>query len=192
MVSNVVDDFKSQLIGDKINKIINNGGGGLNGNINNNIRLLLISNKQSLIVEADKGRITQVISNLVSNAIKFTREGGGGDIIVKIEQEAEGHEVIVSVKDSGPGISSNIFPRLFSKFASESLEGTGLGLFISKSIIKAHGGKIWAYNKNAKNNKNDGANISSGNENDDDSRITKEKGAIFAFSLPSKYIELQQ
>ena len=57
-------------------------------------------------------------------------------------------EVLVSVTDTGSGINSEIFGRLFSKFASKSYQGTGLGLFICKSIIQAHGGRIWAENNN--------------------------------------------
>ena len=68
--------------------------------------------------------------------------------------------IIVSVKDSGQGIDSSILPRLFTKFASKSYKGTGLGLFISKGIIDAHGGKIWG-------------------QNNPDGR-----GATFSFSLP--------
>jgi signal transduction histidine kinase len=68
--------------------------------------------------------------------------------------------VIVSIKDTGSGIDSDILPRLFERFATKSFRGTGLGLFISKSIIEAHGGKIWT-------------------ENNSDG-----KGATFAFSLP--------
>ena len=67
---------------------------------------------------------------------------------------------LVSIKDTGTGIDSELFPRLFTKFASKSFSGTGLGLFIAKSIIESHGGRIWA-----KNN-------------------TDGKGATFTFSLP--------
>jgi two-component system, OmpR family, sensor histidine kinase VicK len=104
-------------------------------------------------VEADKIRVTQVISNLLSNALKFTEEGTISVSIVKEKKKEEdgnstddGSEVIVSVKDAGAGIHPEILPRLFSKFATTSYKGTGLGLFICKSIIEAHGGKIWAEN----------------------------------------------
>ena len=117
-----------------------------------------------ILIQADKGRISQVISNLLSNAIKFTAEG---TILVGIEKDKSCNNnnnnnktVIVSVKDSGQGIDSSILPRLFTKFASKSYRGTGLGLFISKGIIEAHGGKIWG-------------------ENNPDGR-----GATFSFSLP--------
>jgi signal transduction histidine kinase len=78
---------------------------------------------------------------LVRNAIKFTKEG---DILIVVRKDDS--RVIVSVKDTGSGIDPEIEPRLFSKFASKSFEGTGLGLFICKSIIEAHDGKIWAEN----------------------------------------------
>jgi two-component system, OmpR family, sensor histidine kinase VicK len=112
--------------------------------------------QDKILVDADKARITQVISNLVSNAIKFTKRG---KISITTEVRAD-NQAIVSVQDTGTGIHDDIMPRLFTKFATKSQTGTGLGLFISKSIIEAHGGKIWA-------------------ENNDDG-----KGATFTFTLP--------
>jgi signal transduction histidine kinase len=109
-------------------------------------------------LEADRRRISQVIYNLLHNAIKFTNEGS---ITISVKRkDGDNKVIVVSVKDTGTGIDPEIFPRLFTKFATKSVAGTGLGLYISKSIIEAHGGKIWAQN-NA-----DG------------------KGATFAFSLP--------
>ncbi|HZI70590.1 MAG TPA: HAMP domain-containing sensor histidine kinase, partial [Nitrososphaeraceae archaeon] len=99
---------------------------------------------KNVIVEADKARISQVISNLLNNAVKFTPEEGGGTISVILDNYDE--KVIVRIKDTGIGISSEIMPRLFTKFATKSEKGTGLGLFISKSIIETHGGNIWAEN----------------------------------------------
>lgn len=108
-------------------------------------------------VEADRNRLTQVISNLLSNALKFTNEG-----TITIKTERKDGQVFVYIKDTGTGIDEEIMPRLFSKFATKSDTGTGLGLFISKSIIEAHGGTLCA-----ENNK-DG-----------------QRGATFTFSLPS-------
>jgi two-component system sensor histidine kinase VicK len=99
---------------------------------------------KNVIVEADKARISQVISNLLNNAVKFTPEEGGGAISVILDNYDE--KVIVRIKDTGIGISPEIMPRLFTKFATKSEKGTGLGLFISKSIIETHGGNIWAEN----------------------------------------------
>jgi two-component system, OmpR family, sensor histidine kinase VicK len=117
------------------------------------------SNKENIIVEADRGRLTQVICNLLSNAVKFTKEG-----VISISTVKKGENdkdiLIVSVKDTGSGIDAEIFQKLFSRFVSKSFSGTGLGLFISKSIVEAHEGKIWA-------------------ENNPDG-----KGATFYFSLP--------
>jgi two-component system, OmpR family, sensor histidine kinase VicK len=117
-----------------------------------------------LPIEADRDRITQVISNLLSNAIKFTSKKGEveeGVISVSAERKnSNQEEVIVSIKDTGEGINSEILPRLFTKFATRSFSGTGLGLYISKSIVEAHGGKMWA-------------------ENNPDG-----KGAKFTFTLP--------
>ena len=112
--------------------------------------------KEGIFIEADKGRINQVISNLLSNAIKFTGEG-----TVTAAAVPNNDEIVVSITDTGPGIDSEILPKLFMKFATKSIAGTGLGLFISKSIIEAHGGRIWG-----KNNYPEG------------------KGATFGFSLP--------
>lgn len=115
-------------------------------------------NTSSFFVYADRVRISQVLSNLLTNAIKFTNEG---DIIVTAEiHDGNKNSIVVRVKDNGAGIDSEILPQLFAKFASKSFQGTGLGLFISKNIIEAHGGKMWA-------------------ENNSDG-----KGATFYFSLP--------
>ncbi len=144
----------------------------------------------NILVEADKRRLTQVISNLLDNAIKFTEEGtvtvsttsrimkrkddAGNDGEVQEEQREEeeeggergGTEVIIAVKDTGTGIDAELMPRLFTKFAAKSYQGTGLGLYISKSIIEAHGGKMWAEN------------------NDDNDSDTENNGATFYFTLP--------
>jgi signal transduction histidine kinase len=130
-------------------------------------------------VNADKHMILQVISNLVNNAINFTRSG---TISVEVERRAATNssnnnnndynndnrknynnnlEAVVKIRDTGSGIDEEILPRLFSKFATKSdHKGTGLGLFISKSIVEAHGGRIWAENS------------------------TDGRGATFAFSIP--------
>ena len=110
-----------------------------------------------------KQRLIQVISHLLGNAIKFTKEGG--TVSIGIERKGD-QEVVVSVKDTGSGINQGILPRLFTKFATKSYQGTGLGLFISKNIIEAHGGRIWAENNN---NNGDGK---------------ERRGAIFYFTLP--------
>ncbi|MFY9797009.1 MAG: HAMP domain-containing sensor histidine kinase [Candidatus Nitrosopolaris sp.] len=123
-----------------------------------NLKLEFIDSKEGIFIEADKARISQVISNLLSNAIKFTNEG---TVNITAAAVPNTNEIVVSITDTGPGIDSEILPRLFTKFATKSRTGTGLGLFISKSIIDAHGGKIWG-----KNNYPEG------------------KGATFGFSLP--------
>jgi two-component system, OmpR family, sensor histidine kinase VicK len=121
------------------------------------IRLLCLNN-EDIIVNADKERVTQVISNLLSNAIKFTNEGE--EISVDVKRDNTAKQINISIKDTGQGIDAEIYPRLFTKFATKSIVGTGLGLFISKKIIEAHDGRIWA-------------------ENNPDG-----KGATFYFSLP--------
>jgi two-component system, OmpR family, sensor histidine kinase VicK len=103
---------------------------------------------EPLSVDADRDRIAQVISNLLNNAIKFTSKRTDGVIFVSAERKKNSNqeEVIVSIKDTGEGINPEIQPRLFTKFATRSFSGTGLGLYISKSIVEAHGGKMWAEN----------------------------------------------
>jgi signal transduction histidine kinase len=109
---------------------------------NNNVKILYVP--KDIFVEADRTRVTQIISNLLSNALKFTKEGSIS--VVSRANDDNNNEAVVSVKDTGQGIEPAILPRLFSKFATKSFSGTGLGLFISKSIVEAHGGKIWAEN----------------------------------------------
>ncbi|HKO40433.1 MAG TPA: ATP-binding protein, partial [Nitrososphaeraceae archaeon] len=99
--------------------------------------------KDNSLVNADKGRLIQVLSNLLDNALKFTKEG---DIVITIKKLKDNQELMVSIKDSGTGIDPEILPQLFKKFATKSEQGTGLGLFISKNIIEAHGGNMWGEN----------------------------------------------
>ncbi|MFZ0513939.1 MAG: HAMP domain-containing sensor histidine kinase [Candidatus Nitrosopolaris sp.] len=122
-----------------------------------NDKLEVVYEPKDIFTVADKDRITQVISNLLSNALKFTKEG---KIFVNVKEENINKQVIVSIKDTGYGIDREMRSKLFTKFATKSFEGTGLGLYISRNIIEAHGGTIWA--------------------NNDD--VTK--GATFSFSLP--------
>src|SRR6478672_11839240 len=127
VISDIVDDYRSEI-----------------ERSDSDVKLVHEVQNKAILVEGDKNRLTQVISNLVGNAIKFTSQG---NITVKSEIENEqNNKVRVSVKDTGSGIDSKIMPRLFTKFVAKSNAGTGLGLFISKSIIEAHGGKIWALN----------------------------------------------
>jgi signal transduction histidine kinase len=110
---------------------------------------------EPIMVEADTTRIFQVVSNLLRNAIKFTDSG-----TITITSRVEDSNAMVSIKDTGRSIDPELMPRLFTKFATKSETGTGLGLYLSKKIIEVHGGKVWA-----ENNK-DG------------------KGSTFAFTLP--------
>jgi signal transduction histidine kinase len=124
--------------------------------IDNKVQLMFAESKANKVTAfVDSERVQQVLSNLLDNAVKFTEEG---PITVSLEKN-EG-DVVVKVTDTGPGIHPDILPKLFNKFATKSEKGTGLGLYISRSIIEAHGGHIWAENKK------DG------------------RGAIFTFSLP--------
>jgi signal transduction histidine kinase len=97
----------------------------------------------------DPTRVGQVVSNLLSNALKFTRDGIIS-IKLRIERDNkdENNVARVAIADMGRGIDAEILPKLFEKFVTKSEKGTGLGLYISKGIIEAHGGKIWAENNN--------------------------------------------
>lgn len=145
-------------LNDIILHVLNNYGSHMKAD-NNNVKLSIASKEDIVLVEGDKERLTQVFDNILSNAIKFTKEGR---ITVTLERLNENNKevAVVSVKDTGPGIDSEILPRLFTKFATKSETGTGLGLYISKGIIETHGGKIWEENN------------------------LEETGATFSFSLP--------
>lgn len=127
------------------------------------IGLILVEPQKPLsFVKADKLRINEVLSNLLSNAISYTHTGG--KISVAIEQK--GQEVITHIKDTGVGIPRNALPHLFTKFfrvtgkLTQGAKGTGLGLYISKAIVETHGGHIWV-----------------------ESEVNK--GSTFSFSLPT-------
>jgi two-component system sensor histidine kinase VicK len=117
----------------------------------------------NIVLKGDKDRLSEVMWNLLDNATKFTEKGAISIVTMK-----DDNYITITIKDSGSGIDSDVLPKLFNKFVTKSEKGTGLGLFISKSIIKAHGGKIWAKN------------------NDD------RKGATFTFTLPiQKHEDIQ-
>jgi signal transduction histidine kinase len=122
-----------------------------------NLKIQYELSNYDMSVHADKVRIAQVICNLINNSLKFTKLGK-----ISITSKKNDSHAIVSIQDTGTGIDPEIMPKLFSKFATKSFSGTGLGLFISKAIVEAHGGKIWAENN------------------------TDGKGATFSFSLPIK------
>ncbi|HEV2877707.1 MAG TPA: HAMP domain-containing sensor histidine kinase, partial [Nitrososphaeraceae archaeon] len=107
---------------------------------------IILTSKESFYVEADKVRIAQVISNLLNNAMKFTQEGTIAISCNKMKHDNEKHSATFCMKDTGVGIHPEIYPKLFSKFASHSDGGIGLGLYLCKNIVKAHGGRIWAEN----------------------------------------------
>jgi two-component system sensor histidine kinase VicK len=136
-------------------------------NIRNSNRNIIISFSSSKELEsaqifADQNRIKQVISNLIDNAIKFIEEG---TISVTAEIKDIRDQITVRVRDTGRGIDPQILPKLFTKFATKSEKGTGLGLYICKGVIEAHGGSIYA-------------------KNNDEMDDTNGSGATFLFSLP--------
>lgn len=122
--------------------------------------------ENDILIDADRGRITEVIDNLLANAVKFTDNVGKITIGLSIAEDREVSDgksrqyAVVSVMDTGTGIDNEVMSKLFTKFVTKSEHGTGLGLFISRNIIEAHGGRIWA-----ENNK-------------------EGKGATFTFTLP--------
>ena len=142
----------------------------------------------AILVRADKSRLIQVVFNLLSNAVNSIKELEQGKlakdrqtrlavkveqnrqddeestIFIAVEEHTSGCQAIVSIRDTGIGIDPEILSRLFCKFATKSFDGIGLGLYICKGIIEAHGGIIWA-----KNNYDE-----------------QDKGATFSFSLPLK------
>jgi signal transduction histidine kinase len=191
-ILNVIEDYREQianghdngnvkLMYEPANSSSSSSNSISNGNTSN-------SSNSIILVEADRRRLAQVISNLLNNAIKFTKEGTvtvttSSSIIKRKDAEmdtgegeegggaAKEEEVVIAVKDTGTGIDPELMPRLFTKFATKSYQGTGLGLYISKSIIEAHGGKMWAENNNSDR---------------------KHKGATFYFTLPVANMNLTE
>jgi signal transduction histidine kinase len=121
------------------------------------IRIVIVPQTETFFIEGDSNRIGQVIANLLDNAIKFTSAGR-----ILVTTEMKDRMALVSVQDEGTGIDKEIFPLLFSKFATKSTGGTGLGLYICRTIIDAHGGTITAKN----------------------TEMAGHTGATFTFSLP--------
>jgi signal transduction histidine kinase len=141
-IVNVINDVKQQVDLHKIDKV-----------------RIEFAPLEKISIFADKEKIFEVLANLLNNALKFTQHG---TITISAERRDKNNEAIVKIKDSGPGIDPEIIPDLFSKFKTKSEKGLGLGLYIAKSIVEAHGGKIEAYN-----------NVNS-------------KGATFVVTLPLK------
>ena len=116
----------------------------LSNNINERTSVRVYYQPQDSFVEGDKDRISQVVYNLLNNAFKFSKDGSN----ITVNSKVEDSKIVVSVKDTGQGIDPEILPKLFSKFEAKSFSGSGLGLYICKNIIEAHGGKMWAQNNN--------------------------------------------
>jgi signal transduction histidine kinase len=168
-IKNIILEVLELIIGSTYNK---------DDDEDNDDRLKVIYEPKDIFIDADKDRIVQVVSNLVNNAVKFIKSKEENDDqdkekerrrerrITIVTQKAvqrggeEDNKLFVSIIDNGEGIDPEIIPRLFSKFVTKSFDGTGLGLYICKNIVEAHGGKIWAENN------------------------TNGKGATFSFSLP--------
>ena len=150
LMTTLISDYSSQANRNNISMKLENDG--------KDIDLDIQFEKQKIVnlfVYADKNRIIQVLSNILINALKFTKKGS-----ITIVVKRNYNMVFVKISDSGPGIDKEILPKLFNKFITGSPSGTGLGLYICKNIIEAHGGKIWTKNNN------------------------EDKGATFTFTLP--------
>jgi two-component system sensor histidine kinase VicK len=144
------------------------------GDSEGNVKIMLLpliggkeyDSSADVVIEADMEWIVQVLTNVLDNALRFTRKNSTISVSMQIEEcGGKSRDVVVNVRDNGTGIDREIMPKLFTKYTtrSSSISGTkglGLGLYISRNIIEAHGGRIWA-----KNN-------STG------------EGATFSFSLP--------
>ncbi|HZD35509.1 MAG TPA: sensor histidine kinase [Nitrososphaeraceae archaeon] len=129
------------------------------------------NNGTDCYLDADRSRLIQVLTNLINNSIKFTKEG---TISVTIEKDDINNHIIVRIKDTGKGIDAEILPRLFTKFVTKSNRGSGLGLYICRGIVEAHGGRIWGENNPCGKNNPFGKAYS----------IQDCRGATFSFSLP--------
>jgi len=172
LTENILDVTKIESNSLQLNKerfnlreLILNSMSDFKGQLKENDARIELPSKEHIFIQADKTRIGQVISNLLNNAIKFnqmenSKESRSISVTLDENTHDNNNEVIVRIKDTGTGIAPEIMPRIFTKFVTKSERGTGLGLFISKSIIEAHGGRIWA-----ENNK-------------------EGRGATFSFSLP--------
>jgi signal transduction histidine kinase len=123
--------------------------------------VVFLPSDEPLIVSADRTRVNEVVSNLLSNALRHAGQSGGGASVVITTWKGQDSTAFVRVKDSGPGIDEDAKGKLFSKFFTKSESGVGLGLYISKLIVEAHGGSIWGEN-------NGGG----------------ERGASFVFTIP--------
>jgi two-component system, OmpR family, sensor histidine kinase VicK len=155
-LSNILDEFRFQF--DSERKMRREKGHG-----DFEIKLEIHGDDSSpMSVSFDGARISQVISNLLNNALKFGLDENQPQVSLIVEETREG--ITIRVKDNGKGIDPSIFPTLFTRFATTSSSGVGLGLYISKKIVEAHGGMIWAEN-------NQGA-----------------PGATFSFTIPNEKI----
>jgi signal transduction histidine kinase len=173
LTENILDVTKIESNSLQLNKerfnlreLILNSMSDFKGQLKENDARIELPSKEHIFIDADKTRIGQVISNLLNNAIKFnqmenSKESRSISVTLDENTHDNNNEVIVRIKDTGTGIAPEIMPRIFTKFVTKSERGTGLGLFISKSIIEAHGGRIWAENNKVG------------------------RGATFSFSLPT-------
>jgi signal transduction histidine kinase len=129
-----IDEILSELVTEYSRQI--------EGDLAKNKKLTISYEPIHVKIFADRYRITQVISNIINNAIKFTDQG-----VISIIGNVNDKELSVQISDTGKGIDGEIVSRLFDKFVSRSEQGTGLGLFISKNIIESHGGTISGFNQ---------------------------------------------
>ncbi len=161
LILSVIHDFKHEAEKKNAKVKISNQN---EKNIKSKTGSVSSSSANPVIIFADKYRICQVITNLLINAIQFTKDG---EITISFwkktdKKNTKNDTVCISVNDTGTGISADMMPKIFTAFATKSNKGTGLGLYICKKIVEAHGGTIWV-----ENNSNEG-----------------KKGSTFTFELP--------
>lgn len=142
-------DIEQISINEVIKNIVNKSAASIGKDLKINLELATEYDDPTLY--ADKQRITQLITNIFGNAIKFTKNGAIGISTKKVD---EGRHVEICISDTGSGIPQDILPILFTKFAAKSTaegteHGTGLGLFIAKAIVESHGGSIIGHNNPA-------------------------------------------
>jgi signal transduction histidine kinase len=173
LISSLVTEYQTSIEQKKVGKVRNKNGDGVSKEDKDLFSQVYYSRSadvRSVMIVLDKDRIIQVLSNLINNALNAsnTRRIVGNDEIFPIEvsmkKDDNSEEVTIIVSDRGTGIDKGMNGKLFTKFATTTDGGTGLGLYVSKNLVEAHGGKIWAYNN------------------------SNGRGATFCFTLPLKSV----
>jgi signal transduction histidine kinase len=131
-----------------VNRVVKDAADSIRDNLRKDVNLEIQLLEQDVEIGLDHDRIAQVLTNILGNAAKFTKKG---KIKIETSRASDNSLIEIRISDTGGGIPEEILPRLFEKFATKDVgasakQGTGLGLYISKAIVKAHNGKIFAFN----------------------------------------------